>query len=86
MEKFLVELTDTFAGEANYSWCKREIVTMPDRSHYRDSASFQRELMRRAKKAVGMTGTKGVVSRSGDFVEFRPYRLCMVMFILEHEE
>ena len=26
-EKFFVELTDTFGGEANYSWVRRYIVT-----------------------------------------------------------
>ena len=26
-EKFFVEMTDTFSGEANYSWVRRYIVT-----------------------------------------------------------
>jgi hypothetical protein len=26
MQKFFIEVTDTFAGEANYSWVKRYIV------------------------------------------------------------
>lgn len=29
-----VEYTDTFSGEANYTWVKRAAVTMPELTHY----------------------------------------------------
>ena len=29
-----VEYTDTFAGEANYSWVRRAVVSVPDLAHY----------------------------------------------------
>ena len=29
-----VEYTDTFAGEANYSWVRRAVVEMPELTHY----------------------------------------------------
>lgn len=85
-----VELTDTFGGEANYSWVKRATVTMPDLTHYgydgstnysRANRTFQRELMRKAKAAVGLTGVRGRTSSHGDDSEFRPHRACMVMFV-----
>jgi len=77
-------------GEANYSWVKRASVSMPELTHYGyDGATnygkanriFERELMRRAKAAVGLTGIRGEVSRYGETIEFRPYRSCTVLFI-----
>ena len=85
-----VEYTDTFGGEANYSWVNRAKVTMPELTHYGyDGATnyvktdriFERELMKRAKAAVGLTGRRGTVTNYGDMIEFRPYRSCTVMFI-----
>ena len=44
-------------------------------------ANYSRELMRRAKAAMGLTGIRGRVDHHGDMIEFRPYRSCTVMFI-----
>lgn len=88
--KYNVELTDTFGGDANYSWVNRETVTMPELTHYgydggtnyaKANKVYQRELMRKAKAAMGLTGVKGRVSSYGDAIEFRPYGLLQVMFI-----
>jgi len=88
--KFNVELTDTFGGDANYCWVKRATVEMPELTHYGyDGATnyskankvFERELMRRAKAAVGMTGYRGRKSDYGETIEFRPYGLLQVMFV-----
>ncbi len=68
-----VEYTDTYGGEANYCWVEREILTLP-------CGISDRELMRRCKAAVGLTGVRGVKYDSGDSIEFRPYRSCTVMF------
>lgn len=68
-----VELTDTFGGEANYSWCRRYALTLPQ-----DSSDVQ--VMRAAKRACGLSGMPGVSSNYGDSLEFRPYRQCVVMF------
>jgi hypothetical protein len=85
-----IEYTDTFAGEANYCWVKRAKVTMPELTYYgydggtnyaKANKVYQRELMRQAKAAIGLTGVKGVTHRSGDMVEFRPYGSATVMFI-----
>lgn len=85
-----VEYTDTFAGEANYCWVQRHKVTMPELTHYgydghsgyaKANKVFQRELMRKAKAACGLTDQRGTVSNYGDTTEFRPYKACTVMFI-----
>ncbi len=86
-----VEYTDTFGGEANYSWVKRCTVTMPELTHYgydggtnytKANKSYQRALIRRAKALCGLTGVRGVTNwfGTGD-VEFRPYGMATVMFI-----
>ena len=87
-----VEFTDTFAGEANYSWCKRAKITMPEITHYGYTGStngsyakanriYNRELMRKAKAAVGITGWRGRAYHYGDASEFRPYRSNTVLFV-----
>ena len=95
MHTYEVELTDTFAGEANYSWARRAKVKMPELTHYgydgssnygRANKVFTRELMRRAKASVGMTGVRGVTSSLQDGWEFRPYRQCVVMFVTYCDE
>lgn len=87
---YSIEYTDTFSGEANYSWVRRATVTMPDLTHYgydgganytKTNRVYQRELMRKAKAAVGITGSRGVTQQIGDMTEFRPYGACVVMFI-----
>ena len=90
--KFNVEYTDTFGGEANYSWVRRATVSVPELPHYGYTGSTDgsytkadkaqsRELMRRAKAAVGLTGVRGRTSQFGEGLEFRPYGCCTVMFI-----
>ncbi len=90
--KYEVEYTDTFAGEANYCWVKRETVTMPkltdygytgsaDGSYAKANKVYTRELMRKAKAAVGLTGVRGVKHDHGDMIEFRPYGMATVMFV-----
>ena len=85
-----IEYTDTFGGEANYAWVKRATVTMPEITHYgydgsngyaKASKVYNRELMRRAKAAVGLTGVRGVTHSYGDVIEFRPYGSATVLFI-----
>jgi hypothetical protein len=77
---YAVELTDTFGGDANYSWVRRSKVSAPE-FDTREPKGYQRTIMRRAKAAVGMTGVKGVTERVGCGFEFRPYGACVVMFV-----
>lgn len=90
MNAYDVEYTDTFGGEANYCWVKRAVVHMPELTHYgydggtnygRANRIANRELMKAAKAAMGLTGVRGVTYHHGDMSEFRPYRSGTVMFI-----
>jgi len=91
---YSIEYTDTFGGEANYCWGKRATIAMPELTHYGyDGATgyskankvYQRELMKRAKAAVGLTGARGRVASYGDVIEFRPYGSATVMFITAND-
>lgn len=91
---YRVEYTDTFAGEANYGWLRCSTVTMPELTHYgydggngyaKANKVFQRELMKRAKAAVGLTGARGVTYHHGDMSEFRPYGAATVLFVTYQE-
>lgn len=90
MPTYCVEYTDTFNGDANYAWVRRAKVSMPELTYYgydgstnyaKANKSYQRELMRRAKAAVGLTGARGARSDLGDTIEFRPYGSATVLFI-----
>ena len=97
MSIYDIEYTDidTFSGRARYSWVRRASVTMPEMTHYGYDGStnylktrrvFKRELMRRAKAAVGLTGVRGVRHDCGDIIEFRPYGSATIMFIVYRDE
>lgn len=72
--KYLIEYTDTFAGEANYSWVRRATLDAP-------AEISNRALMRRAKAEIGLTGVRGRSADIGETLEFRPYGSCTVLFI-----
>jgi hypothetical protein len=73
-----VEVTDTFAGEANYCWARR--YELPPARNTSDRA-----LIRQAKKIAGYTGVPGRTTSYGDSLEWRPYGVCHVMFITWRE-
>jgi hypothetical protein len=89
MHLYNVEYTDTFGGEANYSWVRRAVVAMPEWPHFKgwdgngriEPRGYAPTLMKRAKAAMGLSGVRGTVASYGDTVEFRPYGSCTVMFI-----
>lgn len=90
MNKHAIEYTDTFAGESNYSWVRRAVVDMPELTAFgydgggnysQADKRYRRELMRRAKAALGLSGLRGVAYWHGDTCEFRPYRITTVLFI-----
>lgn len=68
------EYTDTFAGEANYTWVRRGEIALPD-----DVTDFQ--LARLVKKDAGLTGVRIVRQSFGDSLEFRPVGMNTVLFI-----
>lgn len=69
-----VELTDTFGGEANYSWVVRKALPITD--NMSDLA-----LVRRAKKVLGINGLRCSVENYGDVIQLKPYRALVVAFI-----
>jgi hypothetical protein len=88
-----VEYTDTFGGQANYAWVKRATIHMPELTHYgydgtnywKANKTFSRELMRKAKAAVGITGVRGISTSDGDSLEFIPYKSCTVLFVTHQD-
>jgi hypothetical protein len=92
-----LEYVDTFGGEANYCWVQRETVTMPDLTHYGYTGStdgsyskankvYIRELVRRAKAALGLTGVRCNREDRGDTIALRPRGSCTVVFINWRDE
>lgn len=65
------ELTDTFSGEANYSWVRR------------GEGNFKTELgaIRFFKSMLGMTGIPCRKVDMGDTVALYPYGQCVVLFV-----
>lgn len=89
-QTFDVEMTDLLGGEANYSWVRREVITVPELIHYgyNGGANYEaankrqmRAVMRRAKAALGITGWRGVTHDLGDTIEFRPSGGSRIVFI-----
>lgn len=68
------EYTDTFGGEANYSWVRRGEVALPD-------GASDTQITRLVKKDAGLNGVRMVRQSFGDFIELRPLGICAVLFI-----
>jgi hypothetical protein len=97
MNAYRIEYTGTFGGEANYCWVRCATVHMPELTHYGYTGSadgshakadktYKRELMRKAKAAVGLTGVRGRTEAfGGDTVAFYPYGSATVLFITYDE-
>jgi len=90
MNSYKIEYTDTFGGDANYCWLKRAKIHMPELTHYgydggtnygKANRIFERELMRKAKAAMGLTGVRGKKESYGDSIVFRPYGYNTILFI-----
>ena len=73
-ERWRFEFTDTFNGEANYSWVRREESMIPP-------GISDRALMRRAKAWAGLTGCRGKTVNLGETLAFYPSGSCTVLFI-----
>lgn len=74
MQNFLVEYTDTFGGDANYSWCERETVSLSD-------CATDRQIVLACKEAVGLSGVKCDRQEWGEGIMLRPRGSCTVVFI-----
>ena len=82
-EKWDVVYTDaTHDGEGwngNFCWVDRQVVET------RQGAS-QREVMKAAKAAVGLTGVRGTTYSWGNSLDFKPYKYATLLFVSEHYE
>lgn len=75
--KVNIELTDTFGGEANYSWVKRETYEF-------DKQPSRYKLIRLAKKFAGLTGMFCEVEDYCDSYTIRPMYAnapCIICFV-----
>jgi hypothetical protein len=72
--KYLCEHTDTNGREANYSWVRREELTLSDNAS-------DLSLVRAAKSALGLSGVRCQRSEVGESIELRPYGDCSIVFI-----
>ena len=70
-----VELTDTFSGEANYSWVRRDSFELP-------ASASDRRIITTAKAALGLTGQRCRRFDHGEGFELRPVGSCTVAFVL----
>lgn len=68
------EYTDTFGGEANYSWVRRHEAQFP--SNISDLA-----LVRKAKAWAGLTGVPCRREDWGDTIALYPAGSCTVLFV-----
>ena len=68
-----IEVTDTFGGQANYSWVERSKLRVPD-------GISDLALVRRIKSAAGYSGIRGRATVMGDSVEIRFPARCVVIF------
>lgn len=73
-----IELTDTFAGESNYSWVVRYRL-----EHKPGETS--RALMRRVKKTLGWSGIRCTVANYGGLIDIRPTDAALVAFVTWEE-
>ena len=74
-EKFEIEVTDTFGGEANYTWVRRAAVDLPARV-------TNRAIIKAVRQVAGWPVTVRVtVSPMGDSWEVRPTGLNQIAFV-----
>lgn len=72
------EVTDTFNGEANYSWVRRGKIE----THNEDFSDLA--AVRRVKKAIEWSGVRCRVERYNETIALFPYGSCTVCFITFH--
>jgi hypothetical protein len=68
------EMTDTYGGESNYSWVRRESFAAPE-------GVSNRAIVRRAKAWAGWSGYRAKVENYGDMIAIRPSGICQVVFV-----
>jgi hypothetical protein len=72
--KMHIEVTDTFSGEANYSWVERYDCDVLENA-------TRRTIVRRAKKLSGLSGVQCTVTYLDDEIRIEPKHACIVCFV-----
>lgn len=70
----LAEYTDTFGGEANYSWVRRVQFDCED-------SPSDLSIVRQAKKELGLTGVRCNREQWGEDIVLRPVGEATIVFI-----
>lgn len=73
------EITDTYGGEANYSWVKRGKIECKPGKEYSDLSA-----VRRVKKEINLNGVKCKIENYGDMIVIKPIGQCIVCFVTFH--
>lgn len=73
------EYTDTFGGEANYSWVRRGVIRCAPGESYSDLAA-----VRRVKAELSLSGEPCAREEWGDDIVLRPRGTATVIFISFH--
>lgn len=76
---YRAEYTDTFGGEAGYSWVRRVRFEAPE-------SITDRKLVIRAKRELGLTGVRCRREKWGETIVLRPVGQATVVFIDADEE
>lgn len=71
---YQAEMTDTFNGDANYSWVRRVSFEAPD-------DATDRTLVTRAKRELDITGVRCTRDDWQDTLVLRPAGAAIVVFI-----
>ena len=71
-DRWNIELTDTFGGEANYAWVRRATFTTPQ-------GASRRVIVREAKRALDLCGRWNTTDL-GEGYELRTRGACLVAF------
>jgi hypothetical protein len=71
MEHYLIEVTDTFAGEANYSWVNR----------FKIGAKSRTAAIRKFSKSEGFTGTLRKDYDGCDTIRYNVQNACICVFV-----
>ncbi|NDC09942.1 MAG: hypothetical protein EBZ75_11500 [Oxalobacteraceae bacterium] len=87
VNRYDLEYTDTFGGEANYCWVKRRVLTLSlaDGDDAKARKRYDARVKREAKAAMGLTGIRGEWNNTGGDLEFRPRNMCTVLFVSWHD-
>jgi hypothetical protein len=72
--KYTIEYTDTYGGEANYTWVKRE-------SFETEGSVPEHIVVRKLKRMIGLTGVNCKKESYGEMIKLTPYGSNTVAFI-----